>query len=171
MKPLIAGLMFMPNLELSAHPRDAEFMQLALAQAELARAAGEVPVGAVLVLNDEVIAAGHNQPIRQNDPSSHAEMVVLRSAGQKLSNYRLPNTVLYVTLEPCMMCSGAIMHARVSRLVYGAKDPKTGCVHSVLKLFDHQQLNHHTIVESGVLEESCARILKDFFKERRTQNS
>jgi tRNA(adenine34) deaminase len=163
--------MFMPNLELSAHPRDAEFMQLALAQAELARVAGEVPVGAVLVLNDEVIAAGHNQPISQSDPSSHAEMVVLRSAGQKLSNYRLPETTLYVTLEPCMMCSGAIMHARVSRLVYGAKDPKTGCVHSVLKLFDHEQLNHHTMAGGGVLEEPCAQVLKDFFKERRTQNS
>jgi tRNA(adenine34) deaminase len=163
--------MFMPNLELSAHPRDAEFMQLALAQAELARVAGEVPVGAVLVLNDEVIAAGHNQPISQSDPSSHAEIVVLRSAGQKLSNYRLPETTLYVTLEPCMMCSGAIMHARVSRLVYGAKDPKTGCVHSVLKLFDHEQLNHHTMAEGGVLEEPCAQVLKDFFKERRTQNS
>ena len=168
MRPLIAGQMFMPN---SSHPRDAEFMQLALAQAELARAAGEVPVGAILVLNNEVVAAGHNQPISQNDPSSHAEMVVLRSAGQKLNNYRLPETTLYVTLEPCMMCSGAIMHARVSRLVYGAKDPKTGCVHSVLKLFDHEQLNHHTIVEGGVLEESCAQVLKDFFKERRTQNS
>jgi tRNA(adenine34) deaminase len=98
-------------------------------------------------------------------------MVVLRSAGQKLNNYRLPDTTLYVTLEPCMMCSGAIMHARVSRLVYGAKDPKTGCVHSVLKLFDHQELNHHTIVQGGVLEESCAQVLKDFFKERRNQNS
>ena len=168
MRRLTVGLMFMPN---SSHPRDAEFMQLALAQAELARAAGEVPVGAVLVFNDEVIATGHNQPISQNDPSSHAEMVLLRSAGQKLSNYRLPDTTLYVTLEPCMMCSGAIMQARVSRLVYGAKDPKTGCVHSVLKLFDHQQLNHHTMVEGGVLEESCAQVLKDFFKERRTQNS
>ena len=168
MKPLTVGLMFMPNL---VHPRDAEFMQLALTQAELAHAAGEVPVGAVLIMNDEVIAKGHNQPISQNDPSSHAEMVVLRSAGKILSNYRLPDTTLYVTLEPCMMCSGAIMHARVSRLVYGAKDPKTGCVHSVLKLFDHEQLNHHTIVEGGVLEESCAQVLKDFFKERRTQHS
>jgi tRNA(adenine34) deaminase len=157
--------MFMPN------ERDLEFMQLALEQAYMAKGAGEVPVGAVLVANDQVIATGHNQPITQNDPSGHAEMLALRSAGQSLGNYRLPNTTLYVTLEPCMMCSGAIMHARVSRLVYGAPDPKTGCVHSVLNLFDNQQLNHHTIVEGGILENQCAQVLKDFFKERRSQNS
>jgi tRNA(adenine34) deaminase len=157
--------MFMPN------ERDLEFMQLALEQAQLAKASGEVPVGAVLVSNNQVIAAGHNQPITQNDPSGHAEMLALRAAGQNLGNYRLPDTTLYVTLEPCMMCSGAIMHARVSRLVYGARDPKTGCVHSVLNLFDNQQLNHHTIVEGGILENQCAQVLKDFFKERRSQNS
>lgn len=151
--------------------RDLEFMQLALEQAYMAKGAGEVPVGAVLVANDQVIATGHNQPITQNDPSGHAEMLALRSAGQSLGNYRLPNTTLYVTLEPCMMCSGAIMHSRVSRLVYGAPDPKTGCVHSVLNLFDNQQLNHHTIVEGGILENQCAQVLKDFFKERRSQNS
>lgn len=151
--------------------RDLEFMQLALEQAQLAKASGEVPVGAVLVSNNQVIAAGHNQPITQNDPSGHAEMLALRAAGQNLGNYRLPDTTLYVTLEPCMMCSGAIMHARVSRLVYGARDPKTGCVHSVLNLFDNQQLNHHTIVEGGILENQCAQVLKDFFKERRSQNS
>ncbi|MEO0047398.1 MAG: hypothetical protein RLZZ410_357 [Pseudomonadota bacterium] len=151
--------------------RDLVFMQLALEQAFMAKAAGEVPVGAVLVANDQVIATGHNQPITQNDPSGHAEMLALRSAGQSLGNYRLPNTTLYVTLEPCMMCSGAIMHARVSRVVYGAPDPKTGCVHSVLNLFDNQQLNHHTIVEGGILENHCAQVLKDFFKERRSHNS
>jgi tRNA(adenine34) deaminase len=157
--------MFMPN------ERDLEFMQLALEQAQFAKASGEVPVGAVLVANDNVIATGHNQPITQNDPSGHAEMLALRAAGQTLGNYRLPDTTLYVTLEPCMMCSGAIMHARVSRLVYGARDPKTGCVHSVLNLFDNQQLNHHTIVDGGILENQCAQVLKDFFKERRSQNS
>jgi tRNA(adenine34) deaminase len=157
--------MFMPN------ERDLEFMQLALEQAQLAKASGEVPVGAVLVSNNQVIAAGHNQPITQNDPSGHAEMLALRAAGQNLGNYRLPDTTLYVTLEPCVMCSGAIMHARVSRLVYGARDPKTGCVHSVLNLFDNQQLNHHTIVDGGILENQCAQVLKDFFKERRSQNS
>jgi tRNA(adenine34) deaminase len=150
--------------------QDLEFMKMALAQAQLARATGEVPVGAVLVTNQKVIAVGHNQPISQNDPSGHAELIALRRAGDSLKNYRLPNTTLYVTLEPCMMCSGAIMQARVSRVVYGAKDPKTGCVHSVLNLFDHTQLNHHTMVEGGVLEEECAQLLKDFFKERRNSS-
>jgi tRNA(adenine34) deaminase len=150
--------------------QDLEFMKMALAQAQLARATGEVPVGAVLVTNQKVIAVGHNQPISQNDPSGHAELIALRRAGDALKNYRLPNTTLYVTLEPCMMCSGAIMQARVSRVVYGAKDPKTGCVHSVLNLFDHTQLNHHTMVEGGVLEEECAQLLKDFFKERRNSS-
>jgi tRNA(adenine34) deaminase len=150
--------------------QDLEFMKMALAQAQLARATGEVPVGAVLVTNQKVIAVGHNKPISQNDPSGHAELIALRRAGDALKNYRLPNTTLYVTLEPCMMCSGAIMQARVSRVVYGAKDPKTGCVHSVLNLFDHTQLNHHTMVEGGVLEEECAQLLKDFFKERRNSS-
>ncbi len=151
--------------------QDLEFMQLALVEAQKARALGEVPVGAVLVSDNQVIATGHNQPISNNDPSAHAEVAALRAAGQHLSNYRLPNTTLYVTLEPCMMCCGAIMHARISKVVYGASDAKTGCVHSVLNLFDNQQLNHHTMVEGGVLAEECAQILKDFFKERRAQAS
>ena len=153
----------MPNAQ------DLEFMQLALEEANKARALGEVPVGAVLVSNQQVIARAHNQPIGQHDPSAHAEIAALRAAGNHLSNYRLPDTTLYVTLEPCMMCCGAIMHARISRVVYGATDAKTGCVHSVLNLFDHPQLNHHTMVEGGVLADECAQILKDFFKERRTQ--
>ena len=157
--------MFMPN------EQDLEFMQLALVEAQKARALGEVPVGAVLVSDNQVIATGHNQPISNNDPSAHAEVAALRAAGQNLSNYRLPNTTLYVTLEPCMMCCGAIMHARISRVVYGAADAKTGCVHSVLNLFDNPQLNHHTMVEGGVLAEACAQVLKDFFKERRAQAS
>ena len=151
--------------------QDLEFMQLALVEAQKARALGEVPVGAVLVSDNKVIATGHNQPIINNDPSAHAEVAALRAAGQNLSNYRLPNTTLYVTLEPCMMCCGAIMHARIARVVYGAADAKTGCVHSVLNLFDNPQLNHHTMVEGGVLAEECAQILKDFFKERRAQAS
>ncbi len=151
--------------------QDLEFMQLALVEAQKARALGEVPVGAVLVSDNQVIATGHNQPINNNDPSAHAEVVTLRVAGQNLSNYRLPNTTLYVTLEPCMMCCGAIMHARISRVVYGAADAKTGCVHSVLNLFDNPRLNHHTMVEGGVLAEECAQVLKDFFKERRAQAS
>ena len=151
--------------------QDLEIMQLSLVEAQKARALGEVPVGAVLVSDNQVIATGHNQPINNNDPSAHAEVVTLRVAGQNLSNYRLPNTTLYVTLEPCMMCCGAIMHARISRVVYGAADAKTGCVHSVLNLFDNPQLNHHTMVEGGVLAEECAQVLKDFFKERRAQAS
>jgi len=151
--------------------QDLEFMQLALVEAQKARALGEVPVGAVLVSDNEVIATGHNQPISNNDPSAHAEVAALRAAGKNLSNYRLPNTTLYVTLEPCMMCCGAIMHARIARVVYGAADAKTGCVHSVLNLFDNPQLNHHTMVEGGVLAEECAQVLKDFFKERRAQAS
>ena len=151
--------------------QDLEFMQLALVEAQKARALGEVPVGAVLVSDNQVIATGHNQPICNNDPSAHAEVAALRAAGQNLSNYRLPNTTLYVTLEPCMMCCGAIMHARISRVVYGAADAKTGCVHSVLNLFDNPQLNHHTMVEGGVLAEECAQVLKDFFKERRAKAS
>ena len=151
--------------------QDLEFMQLALVEAQKACALGEVPVGAVLVSDNEVIATGHNQPIINNDPSAHAEVAALRAAGKNLSNYRLPNTTLYVTLEPCMMCCGAIMHARIARVVYGAADAKTGCVHSVLNLFDNPQLNHHTMVEGGVLAEECAQVLKDFFKERRAQAS
>jgi tRNA(adenine34) deaminase len=144
-------------------------MNMALMQAHLARDAGEVPVGAVLVSNQQVIASGHNQPIGHHDPSAHAEIVTLKAAGAALNNYRLPETTLYVTLEPCMMCCGAIMHARVSRLVYGASDAKTGCVHSVMNLFDNIQLNHHTMVDGGVLADECAQVLKDFFKERRAK--
>jgi len=150
--------------------QDAEFMKMALMQAHQARDAGEVPVGAVLVANQQVIASGHNQPIGNHDPSAHAEIVTLKAAGAALNNYRLPETTLYVTLEPCMMCCGAIMHARVSRLVYGASDAKTGCVHSVMKLFDNAQLNHHTMVEGGVLADECAQVLKDFFKDRRVKS-
>ena len=142
---------------------------MALMQAHLARDAGEVPVGSVLVSNQQVIASGHNQPIGHHDPSAHAEIVTLKAAGAALNNYRLPETTLYVTLEPCMMCCGAIMHARVSRLVYGASDAKTGCVHSVMNLFDNIQLNHHTMVDGGVLADECAQVLKDFFKERRAK--
>ena len=143
---------------------------MALMQAHQARDADEVPVGAVLVANQQVIAFGHNQPIGRHDPSAHAEIVTLKAAGAALGNYRLPETTLYVTLEPCMMCCGAIMHARVSRLVYGASDAKTGCVHSVMKLFDNAQLNHHTMVEGGVFADECAQVLKDFFKDRRIKN-
>ncbi len=142
-------------------------MRLALEQARLARAAGEVPVGAVVVRDGEVIGAGWNQPIRAHDPSAHAEIVALRAAARRLGNYRLPGCSLYVTLEPCAMCSGAIFHARIARVVYGAQDPKTGCAGSVLDLYAEPRLNHHAEVVGGVLAEECAALLRDFFAERR----
>ncbi|MBC8720941.1 tRNA adenosine(34) deaminase TadA [Paraburkholderia sp. 31.1] len=147
--------------------RDLRFMALAQAAAEEARAAGEVPVGAVLVCGDEVIATGFNHPIGAHDPSAHAEMVALRAAAQSLQNYRLPGCELYVTLEPCLMCAGAIMHARIARVVFGARDPKTGACGSVVDAFANPQLNHHTTVSGGVLEAECGAALRSFFAERR----
>jgi tRNA(adenine34) deaminase len=147
--------------------RDRHFMRLAQAAADKARAAGEVPVGAVLVRGDEVIATGFNHPIGTHDPSAHAEMAALRAAGIALGNYRLPGCELYVTLEPCLMCAGAIMHARISRVVYGARDPKTGACGSVVDAFSNDQLNHHTSVVGGVLETECGDALRAFFAERR----
>jgi tRNA(adenine34) deaminase len=142
-------------------------MALAQAAAEEARAAGEVPVGAVLVRGDEVIAKGFNHPIGAHDPSAHAEMIALRAAAQAVENYRLPGCELYVTLEPCLMCAGAIMHARIARVVFGARDPKTGACGSVVDAFANPQLNHHTTVTGGVLETECGAALKSFFAERR----
>jgi tRNA(adenine34) deaminase len=147
--------------------RDRRFMALAQAAAEEARAAGEVPVGAVLVRGDEVIARGFNHPIGAHDPSAHAEMVALRAAAQAVENYRLPGCELYVTLEPCLMCAGAIMHARIARVVFGARDPKTGACGSVVDAFANPQLNHHTTVSGGLLEAECGAALKSFFAERR----
>lgn len=147
--------------------RDRHFMRLAQAAAEEARAAGEVPVGAVLVRGDEVIATGFNHPIGAHDPSAHAEMAALRTAAAALGNYRLPGCELYVTLEPCLMCAGAIMHARIARVVYGAHDPKTGACGSVVDAFANPQLNHHTSVVGGVLEAECGDALRAFFADRR----
>ena len=146
---------------------DRQFMQQALDQAKLASAAGEVPVGAVLVRDGQVISRGFNQPISNSDPSAHAEMMALRSAAQDESNYRLPGTTLYVTLEPCTMCVGAMLHARVERVVFGAADPKTGAAGSVLNVFSEKQINHQTQVEGGIMSEECGQILRNFFKERR----
>jgi len=146
---------------------DMAFMRIALAQAELARAQGEVPVGAVVVKDGEVVAVGYNQPIGRHDPTAHAEIVALRLAAEKLGNYRLPGCELYVTLEPCAMCSGAMMHARLARVVYAASDPKTGVCGSVLDLFAHEVLNHHTEVVGGVLASEASTMLKGFFAERR----
>ncbi|MCP3722975.1 tRNA adenosine(34) deaminase TadA [Paraburkholderia sp. CNPSo 3272] len=159
-----------PQSDVQADPvsgRDRHFMRLAQAAAEEARAAGEVPVGAVLVRGDEVIASGFNHPIGAHDPSAHAEMAALRAAAHALGNYRLPGCELYVTLEPCLMCAGAVMHARIARVVFGAHDPKTGACGSVVDAFANEQLNHHTSVSGGVLADECGEALRAFFAERR----
>jgi len=148
---------------------DAQAMQLALAQAALAAALGEVPVGAVVLRDGVVIASGHNAPIASHDPSAHAEMQALRAAAHILGNYRLPECELFVTLEPCAMCAGAMLHARLKRVVFGATDPKTGAAGSVINLFAQSQLNHQTQVQGGVLTQECAAVLQAFFKLRRTQ--
>lgn len=143
------------------------FMQLALQQAQRAAELGEVPVGAVLVKDGQVIASAYNQPIALHDPSAHAEIQVMRLAAQKLANYRLVDCTLYVTLEPCAMCAGAIQHARIATLVYGASDSKTGACGSVINLMNESKLNHHTQVFAGILAEPCGAILSDFFKQKR----
>ena len=146
---------------------DADFMALALAQAQHAWRLGEVPVGAVVVKDSELVAVGYNRPIGRHDPTAHAEIVALRAAAEKLGNYRLPGCELFVTLEPCAMCSGAMMHARLARVVYGATDPKTGACGSVLNLFEHEKLNHHTVLVGGVLADEASAMLRGFFAERR----
>ena len=146
---------------------DHQFMQQAIEQAQLAALEGEVPVGAVLVRDGKVISRAFNQPITHHDPSAHAEMLALRAAAKAEVNYRLPGSTLYVTLEPCTMCAGAMLHARVDRVVYGAPDPKTGAAGSVLDVFSSKQINHQTAVEGGVMSEECGQLLRSFFKERR----
>ncbi len=144
------------------------FMQLALEQAQLAYEAGEVPVGAVVVNSDnQVVASAFNQTITLHDPTAHAEIMALRQAAVLLKNHRLPQLRLYVTLEPCVMCMGALMHARIGQVVYGAADPKTGACGSQLSVHAHKQLNHQTRLSSGVLAEPCGKILRQFFQERR----
>ncbi|KQV61377.1 MULTISPECIES: tRNA adenosine(34) deaminase TadA [unclassified Duganella] len=142
-------------------------MREALLEARRAWAEGEVPVGAVVVKDGVVIGRGYNQPIGRHDPTAHAEIMAMRAAAEALGNYRLPGCELYVTLEPCVMCSGAMMHARLSRIIYGATDPKTGACGSVVNVFESGQLNHHAEVEGGLLAEDCGQVLKDFFAERR----
>ncbi|MES2356010.1 MAG: tRNA adenosine(34) deaminase TadA [Pseudomonadota bacterium] len=146
---------------------DELFMRQALALAEAAAASGEVPVGALVVKDGIVIGQGFNAPIASNDPSAHAEIKALRDAAAHLSNYRLPGCTLYVTLEPCVMCAGAIQHSRIARLVYGASDPKTGACGSVVDLFAESKLNHHALVTSGVMAEESAALLRAFFVARR----
>lgn len=151
----------------AVHADDARYMRLALEQARHAWDLGEVPVGAVVVKDGEVIAVGYNQPIGRHDPTAHAEVMALRAAAEKLGNYRLPGCELYVTLEPCVMCSGAMLHARLARVVYGAGDPKTGACGSVLNLFEQSALNHQTAIAGGVLADECGDFLRRFFAERR----
>ena len=146
-----------------------DYMRAALEQARAAGAVDEVPVGAVVVCGGEIVGRGFNQPIGRHDPTAHAEIMALRDAATRLGNYRLPGCELYVTLEPCVMCSGAIMHARIARVVYGARDPKTGVAGSVLDLFAEPRLNHHATIEGGLLADDCGRMLSSFFAARRSK--
>jgi tRNA(adenine34) deaminase len=151
-------------------PREHAYMLAALDQAQNAWAVGEVPVGAVIVHDGTVIATGYNHPIGLHDPSAHAEIRALRMAGEVLGNYRLPECSMYVTLEPCAMCAGALMHARLKRVVYAAADEKTGAAGSVIDLFGIEKLNHHTEVMGGLRASQSAAMLKDFFKEKRARS-
>lgn len=144
-----------------------KWMQQALNLAKQAQALNEVPVGAVLIYENQVIGRGYNHPIQAKDPCAHAEILAIREGGGRMGNYRLLNTTLYVTLEPCPMCAGALVHARVQKLVFGAADPKTGAAGSVLNLVQDPRLNHRIQVESGVLSEDCANLLRGFFQTRR----
>jgi tRNA(adenine34) deaminase len=146
---------------------DEDYMRRALALAREAEAAGEVPVGAVIVRDGTIIAEGWNQPIRAHDPSAHAEMIALRTAGQALGTYRLTDTTLYVTLEPCVMCAGAMVHSRVRRLVFGATDPRAGAAGSIFNIVQHAALNHRLEVRGGVLAQECGTMLREFFFARR----
>lgn len=148
---------------------DEDYMRAALELARQAEAAGEVPVGAVVVKDGVIVGRGSNAPICRHDPSAHAEMLALRDAALNVGNYRLVGCELYVTLEPCLMCVGAMFHARIARVVYGAGDPKTGAAGSVMNLFEEQRLNHHAVVQGGVLAEECGRVLSQFFAARRAQ--
>ena len=143
-------------------------MQHALAEARAAQDAGEVPVGAVIVKNGELLSTGQNRNLRDHDPSAHAEIIAVRSAGQRLGNHRLQGCEMYVIIEPCAMCAGALLHARLKRLVYGANDPKAGAVYSVMSVLNHPKLNHQMEIVGGVLEEQCSEMLRNFFRTRRT---
>jgi tRNA(adenine34) deaminase len=156
------------ELDIEVPDPDLVFMRLALDQAYNAWALGEVPVGAVVVRDGAVVSTGFNQPIGQSDPTAHAEVQAIRAAAETLGNYRLAGCTLYVTLEPCAMCAGAIQHARIARLVYAAADPKTGACGSVVDLFARPELNHHTEVLSGPLRDECAAMLSGFFAQRRS---
>jgi tRNA(adenine34) deaminase len=146
---------------------DERFILLALEEAMLALNEGEVPVGAVIVLGDEVLAKAHNRSIAMNDPSAHAEILAIRGAAERTGNYRLPGTSLYVTLEPCIMCAGAIIQARIGSVVFGADDPKAGGIVSLYNILDDKRLNHNVAVRGGVCRKACAEILSRFFRQKR----
>ena len=148
----------------------ATLMRAALRLAREAAAAGEVPVGAVVVKDGVIVGSGFNAPIGRHDPSAHAEILALRDAATRLGNYRLPGCELYVTLEPCAMCVGAMLHARIARLIYGAPDPKTGACGGVVDLFSEPRLNHHTTLTAGVMADECAALLREFFAARRVKD-
>lgn len=147
--------------------QDQYYMQQAHELAKQAALAGEVPVGAVIVSGNQVIGGGANQPITAHDPSAHAEIIALRAAADRIKNYRLVGTTMYVTLEPCLMCAGAIVHARIGRLVYGAADPRTGAVLSQIRALEQSFLNHRVAYQGGLMQDECGLLLKEFFKERR----
>ncbi|MGB9103732.1 MAG: tRNA adenosine(34) deaminase TadA [Terriglobales bacterium] len=146
---------------------DELYMEQALREAARAQALGEVPVGAIVVCEGRIIGRGCNRNLADNDPTAHAEIVALREAGRAAANYRLPECEMFVTIEPCAMCAGALVHARLKRLVYGADDPKAGAVHSVISVLNHPQLNHRMEVTGGVLAARCQELLQDFFRSRR----
>ena len=150
---------------------DASWMELALEQARLAAAAGEVPVGALVIKDGEIIGRGHNRNLLDNDPTAHAEIVALRQAAARLGNHRLVGCVMVATIEPCSMCAGALIHARIARLVYGASDPKAGAAGSTLQVINHPSLNHRMEVTAGVLAGKCSEILQKFFRQKRQQTS
>ena len=149
---------------------DIDFMRAAVDEARAASEAGEVPIGAVAVVNGEIIGRGQNRVLRDIDPTAHAEVVAMRQAARKVGNYRLTECELFVTLEPCAMCAGAMIHSRLKRLVYGARDPKAGAAGSVLEVLNHPRLNHRMEVTAGVLEEECGELLREFFRQRRVES-
>jgi tRNA(adenine34) deaminase len=150
--------------------QDEIWMQRAIEEARMAQDSDEVPVGAIVVKNGELVAAGQNRNLRDSDPSAHAEIVALRAAGHALGNHRLEGCEMYVIIEPCPMCAGALVHARLKRLVFGSKDPKAGAVESVIGVLNHPKLNHRMEVTGGVLEEQCSQLLREFFREKRYRN-
>ena len=146
---------------------DTEFMRKALELARLARERGEVPVGAVVVVDGEVIGEGFNQPISASDPTAHAEIVALRNAAQRIGNYRLSGAMMFVTIEPCQMCVGAMVHARIAKLFYGTREPKAGAIDSAMRAHEHPALNHRMTAEGGILEGECRELIQEFFRSRR----